>query len=87
MEKTDDCRNMPKQIVNPCQQVQYEYQYCPILGQGKIDDTNNVYQETQHLRKAQGADLYMTNKLVFSTLRDFLTGASFLGVTLLIIPC
>ena len=43
-----------KQIVNPCQQVQYEYQYCPISGQGKIDNKNNVYQEMQHLRKAQG---------------------------------
>jgi len=66
MEKTDDCQNMPKQIVNPCQQVQYEYQYCPILGQGKIDNTNNVYQETKHPRKAQGADLYMTNNMLQS---------------------
>ena len=53
MEKNDNCQNMPKQIVNPWQQVQYEYQYCPILGHGKIDNTNNVYQETQLLRKAQ----------------------------------
>ena len=66
MEKTDDCQNMPKQIVIPCQQVQYEYQYCPILGQGKIDNTNNVYQETKHPRKAQGADLYMTNNMLQS---------------------
>jgi hypothetical protein len=55
---------MPKQIVNPCQQVQYEYQYCPILGHGKIDNTNNVYQETQLLRKAQWVDLYMTNNML-----------------------
>jgi hypothetical protein len=66
MEKTDDCHNMPKQTVNPCQQVQYQYQYCPILGQGKIYNTNNVYQETQHLRKVQGVDLYMTNNILQS---------------------
>jgi hypothetical protein len=53
---------MPKQIVNPCQQVQYEYQYCPISGQGKIDNTNNVYQEMQHLRKVQGATLSSFNR-------------------------
>lgn len=70
MEKTDDCQNMPKQIVNPCQQVQYEYQYCPILGQGKIDNTNNVYQETQHLRKVQGVDLYMTNNMLQSKINS-----------------
>jgi hypothetical protein len=55
--------------VNPCQQVQYEYQYCPISGQGKIDNTNNVYQEMQHLRKVQGANLYMTNNMLQFILR------------------
>jgi hypothetical protein len=38
----------------------------PNLGTRKIDNTNNVYQETQHLRKAQGADLYMTNNMLQS---------------------
>ena len=36
----------------------------PNLGTRKIANTNNVYQETQHLRKAQGADLYMTNNML-----------------------
>jgi hypothetical protein len=40
--------------------------YCPISGQGKIDNTNNVYQEMQHLRKVQGANLYMTNNMLQS---------------------
>ena len=66
MEKTDDCQIMPKQIVNPSQQAQYEYQYYPISGEGKLDNTNNVYQEMQHLRKVQGADLYMTNNMLQS---------------------
>jgi hypothetical protein len=57
---------MPKQIVNPSQQAQYEYQYCPISGEGKLDNTNNVYQEMQHLRTVQGANLYMTNNMLHS---------------------
>ena len=36
------------------------------MGQGKIYNTNNVYQETQHLRKVQGVDLYMTNNILQS---------------------
>lgn len=66
MEKNDDCQNMPKQIVNPCQQVQYEYQYCPTSGQGKLENTNKVNQEIGHQRKVNGANLYMTNNMLQS---------------------
>ena len=57
---------MPKKFVNPSQQAQYEYQYYPISGEGKLDNTNNVYQEMQHLRTVQGANLYMTNNMLHS---------------------